>query len=49
MIGGKIDFDRIRWDLSNIDIRDNHRYNYLRDRILEQRKRQEDRANSERI
>ena len=31
------------------DFTDNHRYNYLRDRILEQRKRQEDRENSERI
>ena len=49
MIGGKINFDRIRWDISNIDIRDNHRYNYLRYRRDEQRKRQEARENSERI
>ena len=30
MIGGKIDFDRIRWDLNDIDINNNHKYNYLR-------------------
>ena len=47
MIGGKINFDKIRWDLNNIDITDNHRYNYLRDRI--ERKRKEARKATERI
>ena len=33
----------------NKDFTDNHRYNKLRTKLIEQRKRQEDRENSERI
>ena len=47
MIGGKIDFDRIRWILNDIDIDDNHRYNRLRHKI--ERKRKEAREATEGI